>query len=163
MAGASDDGKILNLLRAVIDDMEKRTRLVADQVENEQLSQFFADCAEARTKIAAQVDEVIAELDAGDVSIDHRPCCPLSDFEDCGESNASGDYGGLLEQLAVCEDKYVEMIQQELDRDDLSATVRLAIDEAVLIAQKTGKQYRRIAEQAGPLSIEDEAPVAGNL
>ncbi|MCM8557326.1 hypothetical protein [Sphingomicrobium sediminis] len=148
MSNRPDDGKVLTRMRAAVDQTEARIRHVAGQIDNRQLERVLLDCATKRSALGEQIDEAIAEHNGDALEQDNWECCAITEFDACEEANRTGDYSGLLERLADCDQQVETMLSEMMEQSDLSATVRLAVQEALLLLEETIKQLRRIVERS---------------
>lgn len=148
MLGKPDDVRILRQMRHVARDTLWGLELVIGRIDNKQINKVLEECGDNRAALVPRVDAALEELGAPaeDEDGDREFCCTESWFDVSDDANASGDYGPLLGRLAACDEKVRDELKDAVAGADLSGTVRLAADEAILLLGETIKKFRRIID-----------------
>lgn len=148
MLGRPDDAKLLRILHGAAVDTGDRIRMVCDRITNQQIVKILQDCCSNRDEMIPLVEAALEEIGAPLEDSERRICCPASWFDLSDSATETGNYGPLLLKLADCDEIVKERLEEASETADLSASTRLAIDEAIILLDETVKKFRRIVEQS---------------
>ncbi|MCJ7421874.1 hypothetical protein [Sphingomicrobium astaxanthinifaciens] len=148
MLGRPDDARLLRLLLEAAEGSAVLIRRVCACLSNKQIVKILEECCARRDMLAARTRRQLADLEAPPADAE-PPGLPTACFSLPAELEAEGDeHGPLLERLAACDDQLAGRLAEAASPADLSAQVRLMIDEATELFALNAKRFRRIVAQA---------------